>query len=256
MILQRVRFRPAAAQLQVAAQYNLSRLMVCLLFVGLSVVSLKAHETGLSSLQKLALSASGEALGVPDLAVINLAIVTQGKQASDALSENSTKMQKVIDALRQGGIEAKDIQTANLVVQPQYIHAPNALPRLSGYEARNTVTITLNNISKLGLLLDQVTGLGINTIDGPYFHLKDSKALEEAALLEAMEKLKQRAKIFEKGFGIKLGRVLALSENSLQQPVQPYRIEMTAQSKSVPIEAGELRITAQVNAEWEILPQP
>ena len=206
---------------------------------------------------KLSLSAIAFVTVAPDQATLTLAVVTQGKNAAAALSANSETMQKSIDALKAADIPSKSIQTSNLSLQPQYAYKENTPPQLNGYQAQNSIIVTIDDLSKVGIVLDKVADLGINSISGPNFQVKDNKKAEDEARLKAMESLKSRAQLYAKGMGINLGRLLSLSESiSSPQPIMNYAVMEAAasRSKSVPVEAGEVRVSAQVTAEWEILP--
>ncbi len=208
-------------------------------------------------LSKLALSASEFVNVEPDQATLNLGVVNQGKNAATALTANSDAMQKVIEALKAAGIASKNIQSSRLSLQPQYTYKEGMAPLLNGYQAQNTITVTIDDLAKTGSVLDKVTELGINSVEGPHFQIKDSNKAENEARQKAMESLKTRAQLYANGMGVKLGRILNLSEStSSPQPMMNYAVveSMAPRSKSVPVEAGELRVNAQVTAEWEILP--
>lgn len=212
----------------------------------------------------LTLTGHGEVNAAPDQASIFLAVVTQRKNAADALLQNSKDMTDAIAAIKAAGIDAKDIQTSNLTITPQYAQAQNILqgilPKIAAYEARNMITVTIKDLNKLGTLLDRVVTLGINSINGPAFGLQEKDKVQNEARLKAMQDVKQRAALYEKGLGIKLGRMLQVSESSYM-PQPAYR-DMSAMMEArgpsaptqAPVEAGELKVTAQVTVAWEILP--
>ena len=102
----------------------------------------------------LNLSAYGETRVAPDKATINLGVVTEAPTAAGALAANNEQMNSVIAALRKAGIAEKDIQTSGLNLNAQYDYVQNEPPKLRGYQASNQVTITVNELAKLGAAVD------------------------------------------------------------------------------------------------------
>ena len=134
----------------------------------------------------LNLSAYGETRVAPDKATINLGVVTEAPTAAGALAANNEKMNSVIAALRKAGIAEKDIQTSGLNLNAQYDYVQNEPPKLRGYQASNQVTITVNDLAKLGAAVDATVKAGANQVNGISFGLKDPSAAENAARQEAV----------------------------------------------------------------------
>src|SRR5437588_3264364 len=68
------------------------------------------------------LTASGEgiAMAVPDIAVVDLGVVSNGRSALAALSANSSDMAAVIAIIKAAGVADKDIGTSGFNVSPVY----------------------------------------------------------------------------------------------------------------------------------------
>ena len=203
----------------------------------------------------LTLTGRGEIKATPDQASLNLAVVTQGKTAAEALAQNSKEMNETIDAIKAASIDAKEIQTANLTISPQYVYQQSMPPRLSGYEARNSIIVTIKDLGKLGAVLDKAVTLGINNVSGPVFDLQDKEAAQNEARLKAMADVKKLGALYQKGMGLKLGRILEVNESSAYMPMGGVmQAQSLANKKPTTVEAGELTITAQVTVMWEVLP--
>lgn len=230
--------------------------MRCFLIIAALLVPCLAAAEPAPQPSKLVLTAVEDISVTPDQAQIALGVTTQHQRAAEAMQANAEALAKVLAALKGSGIEAKNIQTSTLSLQAQHAYAEGQAPRLTGYEARNTVSITVDDLSKLGGLLDQVTASGANSIDSLRFGLKDKTAAEDRARMKAVQSAKARAALYANEFGVKLGRILSISENTGLQPVVPYEARSVdlAQKAATPVEAGELRVTAQVTVEWEIKP--
>ncbi|MES2906382.1 MAG: SIMPL domain-containing protein [Pseudomonadota bacterium] len=207
---------------------------------------------------KLTLTGIGEAKIAPDQAVITLSVVTQRRNAAEALNDNSKDMTQALNAIKAEKIDAKDIQTSNVSIQPQYAYLQNSVRKLTGYEARNSITVVIKDLTKVGIVLDKAVTLGVNEVNGPYFGLQDNEKAQNDARLEAMENVRKLAALYEQGMGIKTGKIIQISENYSAPEPQPVAVArmamMEAKSAPAPVEAGEMSINARVSVVWEILP--
>jgi len=203
----------------------------------------------------LNLSAHGETQVTPDQATITLGVQTKAMSARDAMAQNAQRMSAVIAALRGAGIAAKDIRTSNINLQAQYAYAPNTAPKLTGYEAANDVTITVEDLARLGPAIDAVTEAGANQINGISFGLKAPGPAEDAARLEAVKALRAKADLYAQAAGYHIARLVNLSEGGGYQP-QPLRVMAASKMRSAaaptPVEAGELTVSADVSAVFEL----
>lgn len=67
---------------------------------------------------RLSVTGEGEARAVPDMATITIGVSSRAESAAEAMKQNSTSQQAVIDQLKSEGIEDRDIQTAGLNCRP------------------------------------------------------------------------------------------------------------------------------------------
>jgi uncharacterized protein YggE len=203
----------------------------------------------------LTLSASGEVKAQPDMATISLGVHTEAPTAAQAMADNASRMSEVVAALKRQGIEARDIQTSGLNLNPQYAYEPNQPPRLTGYQASNQVAVTVNDLSRLGRTLDGVVAVGANQISGISFGLKDSKAAEDAARLKAVQALQAKAQLYAGATGYRVARLVSLSEGQASIPPPrpiPFAAAKMAEAASTPVEAGQLTVRADVSATFEL----
>src|SRR5512137_489184 len=115
----------------------------------------------------ITVTGEGEVTAAPDMADVNIGVVTDGATAAAALQANSTALATVIDGLKKDGIESRDLQTSGLSLEPRYEPMRNNQPpKLAGYRASNTVTVRVRDLSKLGALLDKSVGSGANELRG------------------------------------------------------------------------------------------
>ena len=203
----------------------------------------------------LSLSAHGETQVTPDEATITLGVQTKAGSAGDAMNRNAQRMTAVITALRGAGIAEKDIRTSNLSLAAQYDYAPNTPPRLSGYQASNDVTVTVEDLARLGPAIDAVTTAGVNQIGGIGFGLKSPRAAEDAARREAVGALKAKAELYAEASGYHVVRLVNLAESGGDgyQPVRPMVMAFAKSAAApVPVSAGELTVRADISAVFEL----
>jgi uncharacterized protein YggE len=201
----------------------------------------------------LSLSAHGEVQATPDEATITLGVETKAAGAGAAMGQNAQRMNAVIAALRIAGVAAKDIRTSNLSLNAEYEYPPNAPPRPTGYRASNAVTVTIEDLSRLGPAIDAVTAAGANQIQGIGFGLKSSQAAEDAARLDAVRALRAKAELYAQASGYHVARLVNLSESGgyEPEPMRPMaRVKMAA--AATPVSAGELTVQADVSAVFEL----
>jgi len=204
----------------------------------------------------LNLSAYGETRIAPDMATINLGVVGEAPTAAAALSANSAKMNRVMVALRKGGIADKDIQTSGLNLNPQYVYVQNEPAKLSGYQASSQVTITVRDLARLGPAVDATVGAGADQVNGVSFGLADPSTAEDAARLEAVKALTAKADLYAKAAGHKVLRLVSLSEGGGYTPAPPPMPVMAMarmeKADATSVAPGELRVRVDVSAVYEL----
>ena len=203
----------------------------------------------------ISLSGHGEVRATPDIAYVTSGVVTQGATAAEALAANTKAMTDLFAALKDSGIEDRDVQTSNFSVQPRYNFSNNQAPKMVGYDVSNNVTVTLRKVDTLGALLDRMVQSGSNQISGISFDVsKPDDAMDEARKL-ATEDATRKAKVYAKAMGIELGNVMQVSEGSAAQPPMPMvrsTMMKVDAAPPVPMAAGEQTLAVDVNVIWEI----
>ncbi|WP_293904420.1 SIMPL domain-containing protein [Phenylobacterium sp.] len=202
------------------------------------------------------LSAYGESRVAPDMATINLGVMTEGKTAAEALAANAARMGAVMASLTKAGIAAKDIQTSNLNLSPQYRYVENQPPVLTGYQVSNQVTVTVRDLKRLGAAVDATVNAGANQVNGISFGLSDPTAAENAAREAAVKALSAKADLYARATGYRISRLVTLSEGGGYTPQPP--MPMLAYAKrgvaadSTPVAAGELNVRIDITGLYEV----
>jgi uncharacterized protein YggE len=202
----------------------------------------------------LNLASYGEVKAAPDTATVSLGVQVQAKTAAAAMAQNAEQMNRVVDALKRAGIPARNIQTSGLSLSTQYAYADNQPPRLTGYQAANTVTVNVDDISRLGAPLDAVVGAGANQINGIEFGLRDPQKAEDQARLIAVKALQAKAQLYAQATGYRVSRLVNLAEgSSIAAPPQPMVMSMARRAeKATPVEAGQLTVRVDVSGLYEL----
>jgi len=203
----------------------------------------------------LNLAAYGEVKAEPDMATITIGVMTEAPTAVGAMDQNRTRMTQVVAALRRAGIVEKDIQTSNISLNPQYVYVQNEQPKLSGYQASNQVTITVNDLSRLGAAIDATVSAGANNVQGIAFGLKDATAAENQARQKAVRALQAKADLYAQATGHKVSRLVTLSEGGGYSPPSPMPVMAMARAEkfdATSVSPGQLSIRVDVSGLYEL----
>lgn len=228
-----------------------------LLLVGLTFGAASA-QTLPSPPPVLHLSAYGEVKGAPDLATISVGVQSLAPTAAQAMAQNRERMVKVMAMLMKQGLAARDIQTSSIDLNAQYSYNQNEPPKLTGYQASNALTIMVNDLPRLGPVLDAVVEAGVNQVNGISFGLKNGQGLEDAARLAAVKALKAKADLYAGATGHSGVRLVSLSEGGANPEPRPMVMmamaKMGADSGSTPISGGELTVRIDVSGDYALMP--
>ena len=211
----------------------------------------------------LSISADGRVTRAPDLAMFSAGVTTQGKTAAEALAANSADMNRVIAALRKAGIADKDIQTSNLNLNPVYgqpVVGPNGVmtqePRIIGYQASNQVMVKQRDLKSFGKVLDALVAAGANQVNGPSFAIENADGALDQARTAAMQKARARADLYARAAGLKVVRIISISEGGGYSPPMPvmYAKMEAADAGSTPVAPGQVESQVSVSVQFELAP--
>src|SRR6266850_3228295 len=201
-----------------------------------------------------AISVTGEAtVSVPpDLAEIEGGVTSEAKTAREASEANNAAMGKVLQALKGAGIEAKDVQTSRLSLQPQSAPNRSGPSAIAGYHASNRVTIRVRDVTKVAGVIDTLVGAGANEIGGINFVVSQASKLLDEAREKAVADARRKADIYAKAAGVTLGEPLSISEEG-QAPQPVFRGKVAApMAITAPVAPGEETLSVTVSVSWAI----
>ncbi|MBD3282320.1 MAG: DUF541 domain-containing protein [Candidatus Portnoybacteria bacterium] len=194
----------------------------------------------------------GRTYGKPDIATMNLSVVTEGKDIEATQEENTEKMNNVISFLKDFGIEETDIKTTNYRLNPVYSYEDKRIPQIIGYEISQTLETKIRDISKTGEILKNSVGVGINRINSLRFEIEEENDLKQEARRLAIKDAKEKAKKLAEQLGVDLLKISGFTENtSFDYPV--YReMGIGGAGDSPQIQTGENEIVVRVTLIYEI----
>ena len=201
--------------------------------------------------------ASGEAVisAKPDRAQVNIGVATHASTAAEASSRNAADSTQVLKAIQGVLGSGGQVKTGAYSVSPQYEYINNRPPKLTGYEATNTVIVTVDELSLLGKVIDSATATGANNINGVSFTLRDDAAVRAQVLAQAALKARANAEAIAKALNVSVVGVVQAepSEVPVVRPLpMAFRAAAASTQAPTPIEAGDLDIHASVTVTLEI----
>lgn len=205
----------------------------------------------------LSVQATGESSAVPDTGAMNFGMVSTGTTAREATDANAAAMTAVVAAIRKSGVEARSIRTQQIDVQPRFASNSSGEFReqlqIIGYVARNSVVVTL---TKLGIASDVIAaafGAGANSANGPNLRLQDNRPALAEARRDALVKARTEADLYAEGLGLKIGRVLRVSERSYSDASPRIQYAAPPQYQTLPpFSSGEVVQKVDLSIEYTL----
>jgi uncharacterized protein YggE len=193
----------------------------------------------------------------PDTAVVSISVVTQSSQALTAQQENARKSEAVANSVKAIAGSNAEIKTSDYTLQPQYDPRDNSLPKIVGYDARNTVIVTMSDLKNVGAIIDAASRAGANSIDGISFVLRQTSPARGQALADATQQAMNKAQSIAEALGGRVLRVVEENESSTvggaPQTYDSFSADSNLKMKvPTPISAGLLSIRSNVQLIVEV----
>lgn len=240
--------------LRIPARISLQAAVLVLLAAAPALPAGPARAAEAQPPRLLTVSGAGEAAATPDEAMLSAGVVNEARTAATALAANTEKMNAVFATLKKMGIPDKAIQTSGFSVSPQYPPYDSKEPQyIAGYQVSNTVTVKVDDLTKLGTALDALVRSGANQVNGVSFAIRDPKPLLARAREEAVKDATAKAETYAKAAGVTLARIVSIGESGAEVP-HPAAMRVMALDASgpVPTAPGEETVSATVTIAWEI----
>ena len=212
-------------------------------------------EQSTSPLSSIRVTGQSTITATPDRAQIDIGVATHAAQSQAAATQNATRLTAALVALRKAVGSSGEIKTASYSLNPEYEYHPNGVRTLKGYVANNVVHVTLNDLSKVGTVIDAATDAGANEVQDVRFTLSDQQAIRAQALREAVLRAKADAGVLAAALDLKVLRILMVDSSDGGGPFQhivPMAGRMAAAKAPTPIEPGTIDVTASVTLTVEV----
>ena len=230
--------------------------------ISFALVSSVAHAQNVEP-GKITVTGTGTVAAKPDIALISFGVLREAKTARRALDENTKAMAAIFKAMKAAGIADRDIQTSQFSIQPKYVYPKQSssgdqpAPRIVGYSVTNNLTIRVRKLDDTGKILDQVVSLGVNSGGNIQFRNSNTFDLLQEAREKAVENAKKKAATLAETAGVRMGRVLLISEpvsQTVGTDIRRARLSVAAaEGAAVPIAAGEQEYRVNVQVTWELV---
>lgn len=185
----------------------------------------------------------------PDRAWVSISAESRARNPRDAQRANADAMTAVTQKLKAAGLAADAIRTTVYDIQPEF-DFNNGKQTLRGYVARNAIEVRVDELARVGEVVDLAVGSGATSVGGVRFDLKDRSAAEREALRLAVADARARADAAASGAGARVDMVVRIEEQRAVGPgPRPVMMAMRAggdMAKETPITPGELEIRATV----------
>ncbi len=184
----------------------------------------------------------------PDLAILQLGVVSVAKTAQLATASNNRSMEKIFENLHREGIEEEDVETSNFNLAPQREYRKNLPPLIVGFQVSNTLMVKIHDLEKVGVVMQAAIEAGGNNFQSLEFTISDPSEQEEEARRRAVEDAVLRAEALTEPLDAEVGQPITIQEIQYSHPPQPHRRMMMAdalhaESASVPVQAPKDLIT-------------
>ena len=208
---------------------------------------------GTAAANTVTASGAGATQAAPDTAEMSFGVSTTSPNAKSALDEASKGAEQIASAVKKQGIADEDIQTQDVSVYPQTVDQ-DGKQVITGYQASLSVRVKVRDISKLGEVISAANAAGANNISGPSFTIDDPAPARAEAIDEAVADARKSAEAMAEAAGKSVGEVLSMSSSDVGMVPSPMysQADMAGAAKDVPIEPGQLDITANVVVVFEL----
>ncbi len=193
----------------------------------------------------------------PDAAVMIFSVVTQSAQALEAQQQNASKSDAVIKAVKDAAGANAEIKTNAYNLQPQQDYRDNKLPKIVGYETRNSLMVTISDLTKVGTVIDAASRAGANSIDRVSFILKDNSVVSGQVLAQATRQAMTKARSIAEAMGGRVARLVEEQETpGLGAAGNMAYSDSLERQRETPIQAGPINVSSRVQLIVEVDAHP
>ena len=220
-------------------------------------ITFSIHSTSTTKSDTFSVTGTGKVIATPDTSTVIVGVTANGLTVKDAQNQLNVSANKVSEAIKKLGIDAKDIESVNYSITPN-IDYRQSTQRITGYTASTSLQIKVKEIEKTNSVIDEATKSGANQVGGVNFEVGDKTKLDNLARVKAVSDAKSKAENAARVAGFRLGRIINYTENESGYP--PFMSARTLQvtekdstASSTQVEPGSSEITVTVTLSYEII---
>jgi uncharacterized protein YggE len=191
----------------------------------------------------------------PDRAWVDVGVLTQEKQAQNAATQNARQLDSIVNALHKLLGADADIKTINYALNPDYQYRPiGGKSSVTSYTALNVVRVTLDDLEKVGPVIDTATQAGANHVEGVRYTVRDQQVLHSQAVREAALKARAGADALASALNLKIVRIVSAEEGGDGAPPGPDAPDLRdpAGPAPPPVQSSSFVVTANVTLTVEV----
>src|SRR5438309_3023769 len=208
--------------------------------------------------ETISVTGTGKATLTPDRFSFTAGVQTTAPTVEEAVNQNNTKMASVIAALKKAGATDPEVRTSNFSIYPQQVYEQGQPPRVVGYQASNSVTVTKKDIGAAGRLLQVALNAGVNETSGLNFEVSDPSRGRDQGLRAAFDDARAKATLLAQAAGRTLGRAMMITEGTEATPPPPRPMAMGVMAakaeaiSQVPVESGTRELAYTISVVFEM----
>ncbi|WP_432359929.1 SIMPL domain-containing protein [Sporosarcina sp. UB5] len=209
------------------------------------------HRQTRQPVRSITVVGQGEVFAIPDIATIQVEVVTVNEQLSVAQQENATTMNNVIQSLLRLGIPRENIQTVSYTIFPKYDYV-NGEQVFRGYEVSNAISVKITDFEQVGRIIDTAVENGANRVSNIQFSVQDAERYKQEAIVRALQNAQTKARTIanELQLQVEPQPVKIVEEQQGVQPV-PLQTFARAEQMTTPIEGGQIVITSTLRVQFQ-----
>lgn len=232
----------------------LSLLLLVLTISEITSIKNKVKEGREIGKNTISINGQGKGLAKPEIGQVDLSVVTEAKTVSPAVSENTSKMNKIIGAMKDLDIKEEDLKTISYNIYPRYQYKEGK-SEIIGYEVSQTLRVKIRDLDKTSQILEKGADLGANLVGSLNFTFDEPEKLKDQARQKAILSAKRKAEDLTKVLGVRLGKIVGFTESTEPEPT-PFYYEalkgVGGGGEEPQIQTGQNEIEARVTLTYEI----
>lgn len=226
------------------------------------LIALPAAAHDPAPLHVITVSGTGEATARPDRARLALGVESRSLELKKAEDAVNAVVRAYLKDARTLGARDEDLASSASSIYPEYVWEEGKGQRFTGYRVSRSLEVRVTNLDRLGDFLLKATADGVTQVNPPMLESSKADEIARQALAKAADNARAKARVLAEQLGAKLGGVQRIAEQGTALPPMPMVYAARAKSAAMDeagndqmgLSLGELRVTASITADFDLLP--